>query len=150
MSKKNTTTAAETGLVIHTPVQIGIEAVNEKLKSLKKIVESVYKTSGTLPGFTNKVQNETDELVLGQMGSSIQGRARGYTDFMNSIGKHHCKAFKVGGHTEKEWISDIELRLQIIEHKETYDKLNEIKKGYEELMDKEDKLALLNKKIAEL
>jgi hypothetical protein len=40
------------------------------------------------------------------------------------------------------------LRIQIIEQKDKLDELNELKKEWEELLDKEDRKAILMKKMA--
>lgn len=122
-----------------------LQTVKEQLDKLKHIEESVYKTKGVVEPFGN-IQNITCESELIKAYSSLRNRKIAYDEAVDDLNLHTVPVFKFDGSTLEEWKHDIELRLSIISQKSTFDELNELKRGYEELMDKEDKLKLLQQK----
>jgi hypothetical protein len=128
----------------------GLEKINEKLKTLKRIQESVYKTTGKLAGFTTNLKDETKTTELIKMFSAVQGRAEAYDKAAASLGYETFPVFKLEGSTVDEWRDDIKLRIDIIENKERLDELNSIKKDLEGLMDKEDKLAMIKARLEKI
>lgn len=140
-----TTKKAELAIV---SVPTGIEAVNKKIAQLKEITESVYKTPGRVTSFSNNIKDETNISELIKMFSSVSGRAKAYDAASEELGLKTVPVFKVDGGTVAEFAHDIKLRIAIIQNKETLDELNAIKKEYTELMDKEDRMALLAKRLS--
>lgn len=132
-----------------TSVASQLQAVSAQLEKLQKIQESVYKTaSGWKPaGFPNALQTETNIAALIQMYAAVKERCRAYHESAASLGMTSYPDFKYDGCTEEEIKADILLRIDIITTKEKYDQLMEIKRGFEELMDKEDKMILLQEKL---
>lgn len=146
MAKKNSNTA-----VAVVSVMDGIEVLNSKIDALKHIQESVYKTGGKLAGFNNNIKDEMSIMELIKMGSSVKAREEHYTEYANKMLKLRTfPVFKLDGYTLEEYTSDITLRIAILENKERLDALNELKKEYTELMDKEDRKAILAAKLANL
>lgn len=142
----------EQGLVLaSTSVPDAIAVINEKIKALKHIQDSVYVTSGsiTMHGGNCNVKDETSITKLVQAYSSVLYRARAIDEAQAELGITSMPLTKVDGHTVEEWKQDIKLRLDILNQKETLDKLQGYKKQWEELMDKEDRKAILMKEMAE-
>jgi hypothetical protein len=147
MSKSKTNAVA-----LNVPsVMDGIEVLNTKIESLKHIQESVYKTTGKIGGFNNNIKDEMNIAELIKMGSSVQAREDHYNSYaMKALKLKTFPVFKLDGHTLEEITADITLRIAILENKERLDNLNELKKEYTELMDKEDRKAILAAKLAQL
>ena len=136
-----------------TSIPEGIAKVNGLLKSLEEIQTSVFKTGNTLmAGFPSAVQSETNADTLVKMLSNVMLREEAYNKAADRIAKVHpsVPVFKCEGYTLSEWEADITLKLKINNTKQKYDELNAIKKEYEELMDKEDRVALLNKRLGKV
>lgn len=125
----------------------GIELVNQRIADLKHITESVYKTTGRVTGFPNKIQDETKIEELVKMFSSVAGRGAAYKAAQEALELKSVPVFRVDGGTVDEFKHDIQLRIAILANKETLDELNQIKKEYTELMDKEDRMKLLAKRL---
>jgi hypothetical protein len=105
-----------------------------------------------MAGFPNAVQNETNGDTLVKMLSNVILRKDAYDKACDMVAdvQKSVPVFKNEGFTLEEWASDIKLKLKINNTKERYDKLMDIKKQYTELMDKEDKMSLLNDQLAGL
>lgn len=133
------------------PVDVfeGIEAVNKAIESLKHITDSVYKTSGLIPGFAKNIKDETSIEELIKMYSSVSGRAKAYAEAAEDLlgPDSTYPAFKLNGATVADFKSDIKLRIDILNHKAKYDELVAIKKEYTELMDKQDRMKLLAQRV---
>jgi hypothetical protein len=138
---------AKAGVLALTGVLGGIELVNQRIADLKHITESVYKTTGRVQGFPNKIQDETSISELIKMYSAVAGRGASYDAAAKDLNLTTVPVFKLEGGTVKEYKHDVQLRIAIIANKETLDELNTIKKEFTELMDKEDRMALLAKKL---
>jgi hypothetical protein len=125
-----------------------LKALDAKIKSLKHIEETPWKTNGVLDGFGD-IKNEKLVPNLIRALSSVRGREKGYLETAEDsienggMGLSNYPAFEIGGFTTKDWQSDILLRKEIIEHKETLDKLTEFKTRATEFMTEQDKKSLL-------
>lgn len=142
MSTKTKTTALAVNGVLG-----GIELVNQRIADLKHIQESVYKTSGKVTGFPGNIQTETNVSELVKLYSSVRARKQSYDASADELGIQSLPVFRVDGGTLEDFAHDVKLRIAIIQNKETLDELNAIKKEFTELMDKEDRMALLAKKL---
>jgi hypothetical protein len=80
--------------------------------------------------------------------ASVQSRIKAIESAYSELGRDEYPVVKIEGGTEEEWKQDCMLRIQIIEQKDKLDELNELKKEWEELLDKEDRKAILMKKMA--
>jgi hypothetical protein len=130
-----------------------LAVLNEQIKSYKHIQDSVYKTptKGSLrlsDGSTVDLKSETsiDKVVMAF--ASVQSRIKAIESAYSELGREEYPVVKIEGGTEEEWKQDCMLRIQIIEQKDKLDELNELKKEWEELLDKEDRKAILMKKMA--
>lgn len=146
MSKKD---ATSTALTVQTSVPDAISVINEKIAKLKHIQDSVYKTPGRIQmaGGEKDIKVETSVTELVKAFSSVLFRAKAIDEAYTALGLDGKQrpVTKVDGGTVEEWTEDIKLRIAIIEQKETLDKLQSYKKQWEELMDKEDRKAMLLK-----
>lgn len=147
-------TKVATGYEVTTATSVpdAIEKLNKRLSDLKHIAESVYKTPGKVSTSSGQkdIKEETNVTELVKCLSGILARAEAQEKAYDALGMTKYPVVKVDGGTVEEWISDIKLRIEIIEQKDTFDKLNGIKKRWEELMDKEDRKALLIKEMENL
>jgi len=138
-------------LATDSPVNM-IETINAKLESFKHITGSSYKTSGKFENID--VQTETDLLNLVKAYSSVDARTRDFNQASDDLHKKGIVStlpvFKLYGYTPEEWKSDIELRIQIVNQKETIDQLNKLKEEYQAIMEKADVKAMLDKKAAQI
>jgi hypothetical protein len=128
-----------------------LAVLNEQIKSYKHIQDSVYRTKGSLKlsdGSTIDLKSETsiDKVVMAF--ASVQSRIRAIESAYSALERTKYPVVKIEGGTEEDWKQDCQLRIQIIEQKDKLDELNELKKEWEELLDKEDRKAILMKKMA--
>ena len=128
-----------------------LAVLNEQIKSYKHIQDSVYRTKGSLKlsdGSTIDLKSETsiDKVVMAF--ASVQSRIRAIESAYATLDRTNYPVVKIEGGTEEDWKQDCQLRIQIIEQKDKLDELNELKKEWEELLDKEDRKAILMKKMA--
>lgn len=149
MASKKTAEATGMELTVATKPHEAIEKLNERIAGLKHIQDSVYVTSGKITMATGQkdIKEETDIDKLVTALSSVVARAEQKEKAYELIGITSFPVVKVDGSTVEEWIKDVKLRIDIINQKETFDKLVAMKKRWEELMTNEDKKALL---IAEM
>lgn len=144
--KSNKSTEGTTGLTVISDTPSMLDALNAKIKALKHIEDSVYKTSGNLDGFGDiKAETKIENLI--RAFSMIQGKAEGYAKASVELGLETVPAFQVSGGTVADWKQDIQLRINIINHKETLDKLNGFKSKMESFLSEQDKKALLIKEM---
>jgi hypothetical protein len=120
-----------------------IENLNKKISELKHIEESVYRTSGKLEGFVINLKEEMKIENLIKMKASLIVRKNYYDEAAKSLGRKSYPDFKVDGFSIEDWDKDIQLRIQIIEHKDTLDKLNSFKEKAAKLMSEQDQKNML-------
>lgn len=126
-----------------------LTALNQKISRMKHIADSVYKTNGKVRTASGEmdIKTQTNPTELVKAFSGILVRAKSMEDAYEALGITNYPVVKIDGGTVEEWKSDIQLRIEIIEQKDQLDELNALKKEAEELMDKEDRKALLLKKM---
>lgn len=139
----------QTGVAVVPSVPNAIEMIDQKIAALKHIQDSVYKTPGKIKLASGemdiKTQTNKDELIRGF--ASVMARIQQIEAAYAKVGITSYAVVKVDGGTLDEWISDIKLRGEIIDHKETLETLNGLKKEWMELLDKEDRKAILAEKM---
>jgi hypothetical protein len=144
MANKKNTKLTVVNSVVKSAAEM-IQLTDAKIKTYRHISDSSYKTSMNLEGFGN-LKEEASISTLLKAAHSVKAREEGYNDAADDLGIETYPAFSIGGGSYQDWKADIKLRIQIIEHKETMDKLNEIRKDLEGLMTDEDrKLAIMEK-----
>lgn len=135
----------EKGLVKVTKATEGIELINQKIEALKFIRTTAFKTSGKYEGRDIRAITEPADLI--EIHSSIAARVSAYNASAQALGLKNFKSKTFDNGTLEDWTEDIKLQLQVIQYDSTLKELEGYKKEYEELMDKQDRLELLNKKI---
>jgi len=131
------------------PVPDVLDALNKKIASLKHIEESKYKTTGILEQFGDiKAEMKIENLIRAY--SSIIGREKLYNEAAAQLGRGKSyPAFVVSGGNAEDWKNDITLRINILEHKETLDKLNAFKEKMSKFLSEEDQKAILMKEMTQ-
>jgi len=100
--------------------------LEEKIKSLKHIEETVYKTTGNLDGFPDiKTEMKIENLVRAM--GSVLAREQNYIDGARALGLDVYPAFSVSGGNKEAWLHDIKHRIAVISQKDTLDQLNAFK-----------------------
>lgn len=146
MSKKVTTTAL---MVKGQDVPSVLQVLEEKIASLKHITDTVYKTTGNLEGFATNIQKEMKVENLIRAFASVQSRAAVYHTAAKELGQKTYPAFEVSGGDVEAWKHDIILRINIINHQETLDKLNGYKEKMSKFLSEEDQKSMLLKEMAD-
>jgi len=123
-----------------------LEKVQKKLKEVKQITDTPYKTPGRFTGSNGvtldiKSEMNVDELVRGF--SSIQARIKALDEGYETLGFTSHKLSQVDGGSLADWTADIKLRINIINNQEKLNKLSKIKDGLTSLMDNSQKASLL-------
>ena len=137
--------------VVTPSVPSALELIDKEIKSLKHITDSTYVTSGKVNGANGQIdiKTETKQDVLVKAFASISARAEDIEKAYDALGITEYPVVKIDGSTVAEWKKDIMLRLAVIQHKDRLDELNALKAQWQELMDKDDRKALLLKKMQE-
>ncbi len=146
---------AETGLAITNEATVtqGIEFIRTQLAGLKTIEATKWKTDGKITmgnGSQKDLKEETNQTELVKAFSTIMLRCKALDDAYDALGINPAPVAKIDGGTYGDWEHDFKLRLQIINQKETYDNLKQLEKDMIDLMDKDDKKALIIAKIQKL
>ena len=125
--------------------------VNAQIKELTKADNSTPAILDALPGF-GPIGGMKDVSTLLQACSSIQGRLDGYNAAADKYLSSNTKApvFKLNGHTAKEWLDVIQIKLSEVVHAKELAKLNAVKTTLESNLSQEMKLANDLKKINEI
>lgn len=143
-SKKN-----QVALLSATTPSAAIQLVKDKLSQYENISDSMYKTKKRFDAWNIETETSIPELIKAL--SSIKARKTAYdaaADELVVAGTlTNYPVFQIEGSTYEEWAADIALRIKIINHKQTIDKLNKVKDGLEKLMTDEDRMAILLKEL---
>lgn len=144
MSTKNvkTTVKAELALTSATDVPSIIGALEAKIKSLEHITESKYKTNGKLTGFNN-IHEETNVGNLIKAFSFVSNKSKAYEAAAEEMGLDSFPVFKESDSDADDWKADIMLRIAVINHKETLDKLTGYKEKFSQFLTKENQKEML-------
>lgn len=122
--------------------------LKNKIDSLKHITDSVYKTTGNLEEFGDiKVESKIENLIRAY--SSVKGREKAYHDAAADLGRKQYPAFNISGGNAEQWKEDILLRINIIEHKETLDKLKSYEERFAKFLSEADQKNMLMKEMEE-
>lgn len=124
-----------------------LSALDREIKSLEHITDTVYKTTGRLTGF-NDIKTETKVENLIRAFSSVLGKSKMYGDAIAELGLPIAPQFTIDGGTVEDWKHDITLRINIINHKDKLDKLNEYKNKMSKFLSEQDQKAMLMEEMA--
>lgn len=123
-----------------------VSAIKAQLEQLKEITGSEFKSGGkgTVQGFPNSIQDETNIENLVRMYSSVNGKENAYNNAISDITAEFpgfkAPVFKEGGCTASALKSDIVLQAKILSVKERKEYLEGLLKKAEEFLTKEDKM----------
>jgi hypothetical protein len=146
MARKSTT-ATDVALGTQFDVPSIIQVLDAKLNSMKHITESKYRTSGTLDGIGD-IKKETKIENLIRAYASIIAREEVYNRAAIELGITTYPTFEANGSSSEDWKRDIKLRIDIINQKETADKLTEYKDKMSKFLSAEDQKNMLMTEIA--
>ena len=146
MARKSTT-ATDVALGTQFDVPSIIQVLDAKLNSMKHITESKYRTSGTLDGIGD-IKKETKIENLIRAYASIIAREEVYNRAAIELGISTYPTFEANGSSSEDWKRDIKLRIDIINQKETADKLTEYKDKMSKFLSAEDQKNMLMTEMA--
>lgn len=130
-----------------TTIPAALAVIDQKLSAVKKITESVYKTSGKVDSFTVSLKDEQLEENVIRMLSVIVLRNKAYDEAAALLGVSSTKLFKYNGSPLEDWVEDAKLRINIINNHEQETKLKEFKDKLSKFMSEEDQKELLFQEI---
>jgi hypothetical protein len=142
MARKATPKATEVALGTQFDVPSIIQVLDAKLNSMKHITESKYRTSGVLDGIGDiKKEVKIENLIKAY--ASIIAREEVYNRAAIELGITTYQTFEANGSTSEDWKRDIKLRIDIINQKETADKLAEYKDKMSKFLSAQDQKNML-------
>lgn len=125
-----------------------IQAIDDQIKSLKKIETTKYKTNMNLQGFGDLKQAKSVEVLV-RAHSMVAGKQIRYNESMKALQvEGTAKAFEEGGYTLEDWTEDLSLQVQILTHGERLAELKKIKKDAEAFVSEEDKKKMFFESLA--
>jgi len=139
MATKNQTNSLA---LVDTSVPDIIKKLEEEIKKLAHITDTVYKTTGNLEGFGD-IKKETLVGNLIRAYSIVLAKETAYNNAAESLGLEQYPAFEISGGNSEAWKEDITLRIAIIEHKDKLDKLKGFKDRMAKFLSEEDQKTIL-------
>ncbi len=148
MNKKQGLDKVNVPAVIEVPNVL--DKLNQKIKGMEKIADSVYKTNGkpVIGGQTFDIKVATDKKELVKAYAVLKHKKTSYDDAQFELGIGAIEPFTEQGSTLDEWKDDIKLRINIIEQEGTLKKLNEYKEKFSKFLSEEDQKSILMKEMA--
>jgi hypothetical protein len=123
-----------------------IKVLEDKLAAFDGISESNYRTSGQIDGLGD-IKTMTDLSSLIRANGMIMQSEEYYNQSAQAMGLDKYPQFSYKGNTAEDWKKDIKLRYDLINQKETIDKLNHFKSKLETFLSEEDKKNMLLKEM---
>lgn len=115
-----------------------LSKIDSKLAELKKVTDSVYKTSGSLGNGFGDIKTEMKIQNLISLFSTICAKEKAYEAASKDLGLSTYPEFSVNGFTVADCKEDIKLRINILSHQEQLDKLNKAKELVSKFLSEED------------
>lgn len=140
MAKKQTT-ALSTNAIPN-----AIAKLEEKLKSFEGINESAYLTGGEIEGFHN-LKEVADLKQLIKMAGTLVDSKRIYDSGAAGLNLETFPMYEYKGFSVESWLKDIRLRYDLINQKETIDRMNEFKAELAQFLSDEDRKAIVLEKL---
>ena len=120
--------------------------MDEKLKALKHVTDTKYRTSGVLDGIGD-IKSETKIESLIRALASVLIREESYNKAALELGLTSFPAFQINGCSVADWKHDIRFRIDVINHKETADKLKEYRDKMSKFLSEQDQKEMLMKEM---
>jgi hypothetical protein len=124
-----------------------ISVLDEKLKALKHVTDTKYRTSGVLDGIGD-IKSETKINTLIRAMASVLVREETYNRAAAELGLTTFPSFEVNGCSSADWKHDIRFRIDVINHKETADKLTYYKDKMSTFLSEQDQKNMLMTEMA--
>ena len=124
-----------------------ISVLDEKLKALKHVTDTKYRTSGVLDGIGD-IKSETKIDTLIRAMASVLVREETYNRAAAELGLTTFPSFQVNGCSSADWKHDIRFRIDVINHKETADKLKDYKDKMSKFLSEQDQKNMLMTEMA--
>lgn len=132
--------------------------VKQAKKALKGIENKSFKTSCRFKfnptAYDNNgipIDTVTDVTLLLNIAAFLIEKEEYYQKAIKHFGigneEFSVPVFKWNGYNKEDWLEDINLRLQLIHHKERLDMLKEAENELKQLMDKNDRMDQLAKRL---
>lgn len=151
MSRKNPTTKvdATTELAVGSQFSVPdvITALDEKLKALKHVTDTKYRTSGVLDGIGD-IKSETKIDALIKALGSVMAREEIYNKAAVELELTTYPTFQINGCSVADWRHDIRFRIDVINHKETADKLKDYRDKMSKFLSEQDQKNMLMDEMA--
>jgi len=150
MTKGRTKAAANTGVAVLEDggVIATLDILKTELAALKAVTESSYKTEGSVSGVNIQSETKIEELI--KLSASVRARALAYQEELIFLGITSAPVFKIGNYTAESIITDIKLRLAVVEHKERKEELEALVKEGEKFLTEKDQFLLYQAKLAKI
>ena len=114
-----------------------LKQLDEKIAAMKRIEDSVYRTTGNLDGYPNiKTETKVDNLYRA-LGTVI-GMSSVYQQAVDRLNRSSAPQFTICGGTLEDWTADIQLRIDIIEQDSKLQALKTAKEKMEKFLSEED------------
>jgi hypothetical protein len=122
-----------------------IELLEAKLKTMDDVRESKYITNGVLDKHDIKTETKIEELI--KCFASVLAREEIYNKSAEVLGIETYPTFDICGGNVEHWKHDIQLRIKVINQKDTVEKLEYFKSKMSEFLSKEDQKNMLMKEM---
>lgn len=145
----------ENAVAVRSEMTKTMQAIDEKLKNLKAVTDSPFKTSGqfSFSGGLHSMSNTINihklsdlRLMLGIL-AALTNHKNNYDNAAKLMEITSYPEFEWLGFPYDSWVHDIKVRLAVITHHETRSKLESAKKKLETFLTEEDRLAIVLKDI---
>lgn len=149
MAKKQEQAAAKAELALDSQFSVPdvITVLDDKLKALKHVTDTKYRTSGVLDGIGD-IKSETKIDALIRALGSVMAREDVYNRAAEELGLTTYPSFQINGCSVADWKHDIRFRIDVINHKETADKLKEYRDKMSKFLSEQDQKNMLMNEMA--
>lgn len=141
-------------LEVRTNMHNMLKAIDEKLKAQTHVIESKYKTNGQFkfaPLAPNssviEIRNLKDIKLLIGIIAAIGSHSENYQNAVKALKLKTAPAFEWCCYSYEDWLHDINLRVEVLNHGQTVEQLKNAKQELLQFLSTEDKLKLTLEKI---
>lgn len=127
-----------------------LDGLRNQLKELNKVTDSGYRTGGNVNEMGVDIKTETSISKLIKVHATLKASSETYDQSALELGLTEYPAWNYGGNSLNDWTQDIQLRINIITHKERKEALEGAIKEMEQFLTEEDRKAQVLAKIQKL
>jgi hypothetical protein len=149
------TTRTTTTVTKYSDAQQTIKNIDAKLEQVRAVFGRPFRTNGesktTTVNPTNvNVRAATNIALLIAILGEITAKGEQYNKAATMLGLTHYPNFDWQGYSYESWLFDIKLRIEQINQVTTENELLAIRNDLQEFVTKEDKLSMLQERMAKL